>query len=470
MIKKGERGVTAINYFNRKNKQKGSVSVEATLSLTIFVFFMISIICLINICRVQSKVSNALHLAALDISNISYFYYITGMYDADTAIQAAAQEAGGQLVEKVKPVDDVIKNTETMLGLIGSSGKILEETAKDPTQLSDALEGLKANKEAGISEVESLKSNLGNIKEQAKDIAKDPVGFVKLMVQSGIGEGMDIVKNLLAGVFAQALMEDHISAGGTVRDVDGYLKSLGVEDGLSGMSFMASSLFAGDDNTDINLIVMYRVNIFPLFDLPTIPFAQSASTRAWLSGDVKTTFDLPKDKEESTEETPKESVWELPDMTRGKKLHEIFGQTNLDDEEGFIPGAVNSSYFGYNEDTNTLYAGVSVDLYSKSYLNEDGSLKLSKLPWKDEMRGEFDRPVDFTMHGGGKYSLTEKDDMDYEYFVYIPENTTDEMLAQLQQDVDKWLAENGGNLPVGIKSVKINVVKTGGDTPRANKN
>lgn len=463
--------MTAIHYFKSKNRQKGSVSVEATLSLTIFVFFMISIICLINICRVQSKVSNALHLAALDISNISYLYYITGMYDADTAIQAAAEEAGGQLVEKIKPVDDVINNTETMLGLIGNSGKLVVETAKDPTQLSDALEELKIKKEDGYLEVESLKSNLGNIKEQAKDIAKDPVGFVKLMVQSGIGEGMDIVKNLLAGVFAQALMEDHISAGGTVGDVDGYLKSLGVEDGLSGMSFMASSLFAGDDNTDINLIVMYRVNIFPLFNLPTIPFAQSASTRAWLSGDVKTTFDLPEDKEESSEEpASRYSVWEQRDTSRGRELHDMFGQEKLNGESGFIPASVYSGYFGYGAETNTLYAGVSVDLYSKSYTNEDGSLKISGLPWKDELAGELKKPITFRIKGGGDYSLEDIESVNYEYFIYIPENATDEMVALLQQDVDQWMAENGSNLPTGIASLEINVVKIGGDTPRANQN
>ena len=282
--------MTAIHYFKSRNRQKGSVSVEATLSLTIFVFFMISLVCLINVCRVQSKVSNALHLAAMDISNISYLYYITGMYDADTAIQTAAKEASGKLVEKIKPVDDVLDNTETLFGLIGSGGTLAVETVKNPSQIGDTLDELRRMKEEGNSEVDALKSNFGSIQEQAKDIAKDPAGFVKLMVQSGIGEGMDVVKNLLAGVFAKSLMEEHISAGDTVGDVDAYLKSLGVEDGLSGMSFMASSLFAGDDNTDINLVVMYRVNIFPLFNLPTIPFAQSASTRAWLSGDVKTSF------------------------------------------------------------------------------------------------------------------------------------------------------------------------------------
>ena len=49
---------------------------------------------------------------------------------------------------------------------------------------------------------------------------------------------------------------------------------------------LASSIFAPASPTNINLVVTYEINIYPLLGDFKVTFAQSASTRAWLGGDL----------------------------------------------------------------------------------------------------------------------------------------------------------------------------------------
>lgn len=269
---------------------RGSITVEASLSMILFVFFMVCIISLINISRVQTKVGNALHLAAIDISNMSYLYYLVGLYDLDTTISNSGEDAGTAITGHLAKADTVIKDTETFLSVI-ATGK--DEVLGAEGNISDIVETLKSTSGDAEKQVQAIKASSASLIDDFKGIADNPIGFVKILAQYGIGKASGTAKNLIAGLFAQSLMEDHIEAGGTITDANQYLVSLGVKDGLGGMSFLASEIFGGDDNTDINLVVVYRVNIFPLLGDYTIPVAQSASTRAWLYGDTERTVKLP---------------------------------------------------------------------------------------------------------------------------------------------------------------------------------
>ena len=54
--------------------ERGSVTVEATISLTAFLFFFLMIYCMIDVCIMQAKISFALNNSAKEISQYSYLY------------------------------------------------------------------------------------------------------------------------------------------------------------------------------------------------------------------------------------------------------------------------------------------------------------------------------------------------------------------------------------------------------------
>lgn len=54
--------------------ESGSVTVEATISLSAFMFAIVTILTIINICIVQARVSYAINTTAKEISQYSYLY------------------------------------------------------------------------------------------------------------------------------------------------------------------------------------------------------------------------------------------------------------------------------------------------------------------------------------------------------------------------------------------------------------
>ena len=58
---------------NKKQKrERGAIIVEATISLTMFIFAMFTLYSLVNICYVQSKMSVAVNVAAKEMSQYAY--------------------------------------------------------------------------------------------------------------------------------------------------------------------------------------------------------------------------------------------------------------------------------------------------------------------------------------------------------------------------------------------------------------
>ena len=55
-------------------EQKGYITIEATIVLSIYIFAFMMIFSLIHICRAQMKISVAINNAAKEISEYSYLY------------------------------------------------------------------------------------------------------------------------------------------------------------------------------------------------------------------------------------------------------------------------------------------------------------------------------------------------------------------------------------------------------------
>ena len=118
-------------------------------------------------------------------------------------------------------------------------------------------------------------------------MAGDPVSFLKSMaalVSSGL---LDQANNWIFGeVLGGALVRKNL--GGDAAD--DFLKSLNVKVEDGGMDLSHSVILqnghSANTSQDINIVVIYEVQVFPLLDKNfTVRYAVSASARAWLGGD-----------------------------------------------------------------------------------------------------------------------------------------------------------------------------------------
>ena len=100
----------------RKN-QEGAIVVEATISLTTFMFLIVIILGLVNICLVQAKMASLVHGVAKDLSNYSYIYSLTGLASKEQEIANSASSAQTS-------IDEVLSNGGEVYGTLEAIGNI----------------------------------------------------------------------------------------------------------------------------------------------------------------------------------------------------------------------------------------------------------------------------------------------------------------------------------------------------------
>ena len=77
----------------RKESERGAVIVEGIISLTTFMFMMFTILSIVNICFIQSRMAVALNSAAKEISQYSYFYYKFGLDKANAKLSDGTEDS-----------------------------------------------------------------------------------------------------------------------------------------------------------------------------------------------------------------------------------------------------------------------------------------------------------------------------------------------------------------------------------------
>lgn len=108
--------------------ERGAIIVEATLSLSFFMFTMYIMLSLIQIAYVQSRISVALTCATKEVSEYVHIYYAAGIGDKMGA-------GGGKSTE-------LANNVSEFLGKIGQNiGSISSEFGQYFTEAGGAVEG-----------------------------------------------------------------------------------------------------------------------------------------------------------------------------------------------------------------------------------------------------------------------------------------------------------------------------------------
>lgn len=267
-----------------KEKERGSVTVEASIALVTFTFVLVSLLMFINVARAQMMIQDALNKSCLEISEYMYLYKVSGLYSLDMGLQEAGSGAQEKIDGLVAGADKTVAGVESILSNVSQTGKNI-------AQGNVSTEDLQQTYEAIIKDKDTITEQVDGLKGVFKDITQDPIGFGKQMIALGASTGLNAGKSFLFGnILASNISAKYLGANSegiaNKEYADTKLKNLGVVDGLEGLEFKYSSIFAKDSPADVNLVVVYKVRVFPWISDMTVQFSQSASTRAWIGGDA----------------------------------------------------------------------------------------------------------------------------------------------------------------------------------------
>lgn len=275
-----------------KNREKGAITIEATISLTTFVFALITVLCIVNICIVQARVSNAINLTAKELSQYSYLYSLTGFAKSEAELKSNADA-------DTQKIDEILSDVNTMYNEIEKLGKTGNQTPNNVDDIMNSWDQV-------VGSAETIQNSVGSIESTIMDIAKDPKGLMFGIAKMAASETLELAKSkLIAAPLSKALCEKHLVTEED-GDVEAYLKHLGVVPNavgsyFGGLDFSESTIFPYGSN-EITVNVTYDVRVITLLNIDVVfHFNQTAITNGWLAGEASY--------KGSTEYVDNETLW-----------------------------------------------------------------------------------------------------------------------------------------------------------------
>ena len=467
---------------SRKGRERGSITIEASISLTAFLFAMIGLLFFIRVSRVQAAIQYSLNTAAQSISQYTYLYYAAGLYDLEQDIKESGGEAKKTVSQAADYLDQTALGVETVFSSLGGSAGNAA-AAFGGGDVGGVIDVFRETGQTLQEQGANIGEQLDGLKGLAENIGDDPVSFAKSLGALVAGTGIDAVKGrLLGALYGRAMCKRYIGAG---RDADEWLEHMGVEDGLDGLNFNWSSILGGDSQ-DVDLVVTYRMKILPGLLNLNATFAQSASTRAWLGGDARvkrdfsalasekeetvdrteegkedrTDEDAQKDEDESKpDEAPKTPPVPSSVAPRGTNLWTASGDLSaihrreiLDEYDSTEIIAGESDLYGYKAETQTFYESVGYDVLSAQFRNVDGTLKEESIKARMKTALEYtakraEGMSEIDTNDSNHYEVDPNQPILVEFMVLIPENSSLEDYDIVSRLLREALSETRRGMP-----------------------
>lgn len=266
-----------MNIRDKIKQEEGAIVIEATISLTTFMFLIFTILSIINIVSLQAKIGIALNATAKEISQYSYIYSMTGISEKQSTIHDEGKESAQTMNDIIDGVENVIDSIE---GIANTGEDIVGDVGGSLDNMDEIKDQIQADIDKGTDSYDEIAANI-------EAIAKDPKAFI-LGVGNLIGnEGIEILKNkAIVTPLVKGFIQKHIKDY-SGQSAEEYLKSKGVKNevgsDLGGLNFEESVLFH-DGSSDIVIIADYTVSVIKLLNIDIeLRFKQKAWTRGWVS-------------------------------------------------------------------------------------------------------------------------------------------------------------------------------------------
>lgn len=416
----------------RKNRERGAIVVEATISLTAFVFVLFTILSLVNICYIQAKMAMALNSATKEISQYSYLYYKLGIDEAEKSLDEGTSDA---------------KDLAT--GTIDTVGIFVDAISGVPeTDTQAEFEALTQQLDNGVSSADSLIQTYGD------KLADDPKGFLLGMGKMALNEGKETLKSkFFAQVIGKAFMKKNLKAYKD-DDPDEFLKRHGIVDGLSGLDFDYSAFMAYGTSNQIQMVVTYDVKVIQLLNIDySFKFRQCAKTTAWGNG-------ISLIEPEKSTVVEKTNIWNNPSIVdRGKTL--VLEETK--DCDYLAPPK--KGYDAYDATKNEFTSVISIDTVTTK-TNTADKIRYRFNTARNEMQsavGSLDETITVEDKASGNMVTLEspKETRTYRIIVVVPDNAD---LSEVQAAKEKFESLND-NVIIEIRQGHGDSVKKEESTP-----
>lgn len=449
-------------------EDEASAVVEAVISFTGFLFVIFTILNVVNFCRAQMLISNAVDTATKELTQYSYFYKMSGLQKLSDDYAAKVDAEKANINGVIGSVD------EFYTALAGAQDDSVEQS----TNVKNAIE-------EGNLNLDDIQNALSNLKTDAVDIEKsmktidnafgavqdNPMAYMKSIAAIAGKETIDILtSHCIAAPLSRLFVAKHF--GSSVSEANEKLKAIGVVDGLDGMNFKMSTLFNTVDvndatkNGDVHIVVYYRLSMLQLFNWATldVPICKESVARGWLAGDnpqakiqekapAATTgggqnTDNPAESEKPSETTKADETTAPAETEKPEEKVDIEGSWwySEDGEFGIQEKFLNKFFDDYNinRDKNgymmgTMYKSDNTNEYYSCGLTLDKDVSYYESAFINNLK-EFKKDQD-----NGIVSKTEQ--MTYKFIIYVPENIPKEDFSKVLVETRKLSnSANSGQL------------------------
>jgi len=334
--------------YDQRYGERGMVTIEATLSLTTFLFAFMTIFSIITVCRAQARIQVALNNTAQEISQYSYIYGLSGL-------DASFAEMQGEANKTKADINGLVGTTVEVFDGIQSIGDEI------PTNTENISIETVMDEWENISEkMDETGADLTALKEQIEQMTEDPQKLLFGMAKLIGSEALELTKSrLIAEPISRALIKKHLKR--SERDTaEAFCKSVGIVPGtyfgqtsyFNGIDFSRSTLFPYGSE-EITLVATYKVKLLQLLPIDMeYTITQSAVTMGWLHGD-KTTNSAAQMVEELKEANVDASVWNSQTISKRNKSIRTLELDKLKDL-GYVGVSGETYVQAYDEASNTV--------------------------------------------------------------------------------------------------------------------
>jgi len=254
-----------------KDKQKGIITVEASLILMIFIASYITLLSMINVYRAYTCIQNAIDQTAKQVSEYAYIAKKLGVHNIG---QTASNDAG-EFTDKTKKMLNTIQvffnaSANGLENATNVSNNILNEDSQQyPEDVLSQMESVGESAQEIYDSGQAMYTSVSGYFSDEKAIFNGILAVIK-------DGAYDAVKLAVAMPISRAVTNKYLEGYPT-----GYLEHLGVQGGKNGINYWGSSFFL--DMQSIEISASYNMRIpLPFIDKYDFVLKNTSSTRAWI--------------------------------------------------------------------------------------------------------------------------------------------------------------------------------------------
>lgn len=258
-------------------KQRGSLTVEATIVLIIFVFGYATIVTIGSFIRAQMIIQHGITQAAREFSAYCYLVSKTGIMEDSGRIH-------GESGEFKKSTDNVIDTVVKLYDAVDQGTDHIVSTVQTIPQngdLESALNSIQDVSDVTQEEFNQMVSAANTMVDTGSEYFSDPKAIMKGIGSVAKDGALSAAKSyVIAAPISKVLVKKQVDLYGKNAKGKDILESLGVVNGMNGINFTGSTLF--NDGKTITIQASYTMKVeYPFFNQFQFHFIQTASTKAW---------------------------------------------------------------------------------------------------------------------------------------------------------------------------------------------